>query len=189
LLNTKDFGRAYRNVSEYQFSVGASLQWVPVLVSASFQWESVLSFKQGTSAGVMRQLACAVESLALLAFDAKSHPRTRAQTSALPRSACSQHTQSAHKTSNAKDFAFMAYNMHNIFGFDCQRIKGCYDQRAVGHKGWSVTKHSSQGFQGLSQCTQTKVSTLTEVGTRTGVSTHTLNKKDFVFDRFECKIF
>jgi hypothetical protein len=43
----------------------------------------------------------------------------------------SQHTQSAyaHKTSNAKDFAFVAH-----------RRKGSYDGRAVGHEGQSVTK-------------------------------------------------
>jgi hypothetical protein len=37
----------------------------------------------------------------------------------------------AHKTSNVKDFAFMACNIHNIFGFDCQKIKGSYNQESA----------------------------------------------------------
>jgi hypothetical protein len=57
-----------------------------------------------------------------------------------------QESAHAYKTSNAKDFAFVARNIYDIFGFDCRRMKGSYDQRAVGHEGRSVTKHGSRGF-------------------------------------------
>jgi hypothetical protein len=53
-----------------------------------------------------------------------------------------QESAHAHKTSNAKDFAFVAH-----------KIKGSYDQRAVGHEA------RQSGFQASSRRTHMRVST------------------------------
>jgi hypothetical protein len=65
------------------------------------------------------------------------------------RSRAAQESAHAHKTSNAKDFAFVAH-----------RMKGGYDQRAVGHKA------RQSGISGFESAHAHK-SQHTGVGTRT----------------------
>jgi hypothetical protein len=75
---------------------------------------------------------------------------SRSKSFAFPPLKAPQKSAHIHKTLNAKDFAFMAHNIHNIFGFDCKRIKGSYDQRTVGHT------HTSQHTRVSTRHTRSK---------------------------------
>jgi hypothetical protein len=137
--------------------VGASFQWVPVLVDASFQWVRVFSecqFPVGVSFeswGVMHQLACAVESLALLLHSTRNRTPAPAQ-DFLPSALCKLKTQNWTHIWNRKYFETGSTNILHLLS---------------GHAGPAVSLHSSRDvIRFESAHSHKRVSTLGHTHTR-----------------------